>query len=209
MRPFSFLIACSLAMASGISTAVAKPDPCKSKYALGTSRIVKVGATGGLHIGLKSYPRSLFLRPGEVILTFDDGPLPETTTGVLNALRAECVKASFFLIGRNAQANPALVQRMIKEGHTVGHHTWSHPSRTLRRMSPSQAIQDIKKGIAAVEKAAYGSAYSGKMPVVPFFRFPGFADTPETMAWLDKRNMVVFGTDVWSSDWLQMSPQKE
>ena len=83
---------------------------------------------GGLRIGLNSYPKTLDLKPKEVVLTFDDGPIPGTTERVLDTLKSECVQVTFFLIGRNAQANPDLVKRELEEGHTIGYHTWSHPA---------------------------------------------------------------------------------
>ena len=117
------------------------------------------------------------------------------------------MKATFFLVGRNAEALPALVKREVAEGHTVGHHTFSHPARTLRQMSEKAAQEEIIKGFEANDRAAYGTA-SGA-PKVPFFRFPGFADTPELVAFLSARNIGVFGADFWGSDWLDMTPEKE
>lgn len=59
-------------------------------------------------------------------LTFDDGPTPEVTPHVLDLLGEYGAKATFFLIGRNAMANPALVERLRAEGHALGNHTWDH-----------------------------------------------------------------------------------
>ena len=143
----------------------------------------------------------------EIVLTFDDGPSAQTTPRIFDALAAECVKATFFLVGRNAEALPALVKREVAEGHTVAHHTFSHPARTLRQMSEKAAQEEIIKGFEADDRAAYGTA-SGA-PKVPFFRFPGFADTPELVAFLSARNIGVFGADFWGSDWLDMTPEKE
>ena len=70
--------------------------------ALGTSRVLEVGAPGGLQIGLKTYPQTLQLEDHEVVLTFDDGPNPGTTDRILDALAKQCVKATFFVIGRDA-----------------------------------------------------------------------------------------------------------
>jgi len=175
--------------------------------ALGVARTIEVGTKGGIQVGLKTYPRSLVLDDHEIVLTFDDGPSAQTTPRVLDALAAECVKATFFLVGRNAEALPALVKREVAEGHTVGHHTFSHPARTLRQMSEKAAQEEIIKGFEADDRAAYGTA-SGA-PKVPFFRFPGFADTPELVAFLSARNIGVFGADFWGSDWLDMTPEKE
>ncbi len=181
----------------------AAPD-CANPEALGTSRILKLGVEGGLAVGFKSYPQSLALQDHEIVLTFDDGPLPATTTKVLDALSRECVLATFFLIGRNAAANPSLVQRQLRAGHTIGHHSWSHPSVTMRGLSEAAARADIERGFIADDQAAYGSASSA--PRVGFFRYPGFADTPALNAWLASRQIGVFGADIWASDWYPMTP---
>jgi peptidoglycan-N-acetylglucosamine deacetylase len=183
------------------------PKDCPRPDALGTSRVLEVGTHGGLHIGLKTYPQTLDLQDKEIALTFDDGPSPASTEAVLDALATECVRASFFLIGRNARAYPALVRREIAEGHTVGHHSWSHPEKTLRGLSETSAIQEITRGISADQTAAYGQ--DGSDIRVPFFRFPGFADTPATRAWLDAHNVAIFGADLWASDWNPMKPEVE
>src|ERR1700730_12672067 len=175
--------------------------------ALGVARTLEVGTSGGLQVGLKTYPRSLVLDDREIVLTFDDGPSAQTTPKVLDALAKECVKATFFLVGRNAKALPALVKREIAEGHTVGHHTFSHPAATLRGLSEIAAQEEILRGFEADDKAAYGTA-SGA-PKVRFFRFPGFADTPALMAWLSAKNIAVFGADLWVSDWKTMTPEAE
>jgi peptidoglycan/xylan/chitin deacetylase (PgdA/CDA1 family) len=173
---------------------------------LGTSRTITVDASKGLAIGLQSYPRTLALNDHEVVLTFDDGPAPATRQ-VLDALAEQCVRATFFLVGRQAAESPQLVKREIAEGHTVGHHSNTHPERTLRLMSEEAAKTDIDHGIAAVEKAAYG--VTGPQPKTPFFRFPGFADTPELVSWLEGRGITIFGSDLWASDWQEMTPQAE
>ncbi|WP_084143903.1 polysaccharide deacetylase family protein [Methylocapsa acidiphila] len=174
--------------------------------ALGVSRTLELDARGGFQVGLKSYPQTLALEDREVILTFDDGPAPPTAK-ILDALASECVKATFFLVGRNAAAMPALVRRAVAEGHTIGHHTFSHPGATLRRLSDQAARAEIEKGVAADEIAAYGAA--GAVPRTPFFRFPGFADTPALIEWLSARNIAVFGADLWASDWTPMTPEAQ
>jgi len=64
----------------------------------------------------------------KIALTFDDGPDPEWTPAILDILKAKHVKATFFVIGENAQAYPDIVQRMVAEGHDVGNHTFTHPN---------------------------------------------------------------------------------
>ena len=181
-------------------------EACSRPDALGVSRVIEVNPAGGLKLGLKSYPQTLALEQGEVVLTFDDGPLPATTGPILKALDDECVKATFFLVGRNAQANPTLVAREKARGHTVGHHSFSHPFVTMRGLDQAAAKADMEAGFQADDRAA--GALAGASPRTPFFRFPGFADTPELDGWLASRNIAIFGADLWASDWVDMTPEK-
>ncbi|WP_293868438.1 polysaccharide deacetylase family protein [uncultured Alsobacter sp.] len=163
----------------------------------GTARTLPVGTAGGLFVGLKSYPRTLALADREVVLTFDDGPAANTPR-VLDALACAGTRATFFLIGRNAEAQPALVRRIAAEGHTIACHSHTHPW-TMRQRSPEAARTDIQSGFDAI------SAALGK-PCAPFFRYPGFADTEDLNTWLASRDIGVFGCDLWASDWTPMSP---
>jgi len=184
---------------------------------LGTSRVIQVGAEGGLEVGLKTYPQTLPLADHEVILTFDDGPAAKTTPQILAALASECVRATFFEIGRNAERLPAIARREVMEGHTVASHTYSHPQETLRFMSDAAAREEVVKGMIAVEKAAYGQSFGANAPTdlkdlklhAPFFRFPGFADTPGLRRWLAANNIGVLSVDLWAGDWIKMTPQEE
>ena len=203
-----------MAVAAGASAAEAQacgPDK------LGTSRFVEVGTHGGLEVGLKTYPQTIPLADHEVILTFDDGPAAKTTPEILNALADECVLATFFDIGRDAEALPEIARREVLDGHTVAHHTYSHPQPTLRYMSDAAARADVLKGMIAVEKAAYAQDFSAGEPKdlkdlklhAPFFRFPGFADTENLRGWLAANNVGTFGVDLWASDWIRMTPEEE
>jgi peptidoglycan/xylan/chitin deacetylase (PgdA/CDA1 family) len=174
--------------------------------ALGTARVMEVDPKG-LQVGTKSFPATLPLEAREVVLTFDDGPWPATTAAILDALKAECVRATFFLIGQNAKLRPELVKRTLAEGHTVAHHSMTHPAATLAKIPFEAAVKEIEQGIAADERAAYGA--SGPAPRVPFFRFPGFASTPELLAYLDRTGIGVFGADLWASDWNVQAPQAQ
>jgi peptidoglycan/xylan/chitin deacetylase (PgdA/CDA1 family) len=185
--------------------ATAHVTQCPRPGTLGTSRILAVNAAVTPRVGLKSFPETLPLADHEVVLTFDDGPWPGTTSRVLSALAQECVGATFFLIGRPASAHPELVRRIAAEGHTIGTHTWSHPS--LKRIKPEAAISEIDRGISAAEAALHGNA--GATPIAPFFRFPGFESTAATLDLLQSRGIVVFGADLWASDWNRMTPKQE
>jgi len=186
---------------------------------LGTSRVVQVGTQGGLEVGLKTYPRAIPLADHEVILTFDDGPAAKTTPEILNALADQCVRATFFDIGRNAEGLPEIARREALDGHTVAHHTWSHPQPTLRYLPGGDpaARADVLRGMIAVEKAAYGQKFPDGEPKdlkdlklhTPWFRFPGFADTQDLRDWFAANNVGTFGVDLWASDWIRMTPEEE
>ena len=187
------------------STAATKAAECPRPGTIGTSRILAVDATTTPRVGLKQFPQTLPLDDHEVVLTFDDGPWPATTPKVLAALAQQCVRATFFLIGRSASEHPALVRQIAAEGHTIGHHTWTH--RSLIRIPAGQTTKEIDRGISAVEMALHGEATT--VPTTPFFRFPGFEATPATLNLLQSRHIVVFGADLWASDWNPMSPSQE
>ena len=163
------------------------------------SRIIAADSTGGPVYGQalndsadKAQSRTLNLRDHEIVLTFDDGPLGGNTQLVLDTLQKHCVKATFFSVGKMAQANPKLLQEVDRRGHTIGSHTWSHP-RAIHLMQPEDAKLEIEKGFAAVSQAL------GK-PIAPFFRFPGLRDTPETVAYMASRNISTWSVDVISGD---------
>lgn len=80
---------------------------------------------------------------GTIYLTFDDGPNPTYTPQVLSVLRKHNVKATFFMLGQNAAANPSLVKRVYSEGHQVGNHSWNHPNMT--GLSDSAALSQIDR----------------------------------------------------------------
>ncbi|KRR21946.1 polysaccharide deacetylase family protein [Bradyrhizobium retamae] len=186
-------------------TAAATAAECPRKDALGTSRVLAVDAATYPRVGLKSFPQTLPLEDHEVVLTFDDGPWRPTDQKILAALAQECVRATFFLLGRRASEHPELVRRMAAQGHTIAHHTWTH--HNLKSMKPEAAIGEIDKGIAAVETALHGTATT--TPTTPFFRFPYFEMTPATLETLQKRGIAVFGADLWACDWNHMTPEQQ
>jgi peptidoglycan/xylan/chitin deacetylase (PgdA/CDA1 family) len=203
-RKFMNALATGLLASIAWAMAAAAAD-CPRKGTLGTSRILRVDAASTPRVGLKSFPETLPLWDHEVVLTFDDGPWPPTTPKVLAALARECARATFFLIGKPASEHPALVRRIAAEGHTIGHHTWTH--RSLMRIKASETTEEIDRGISADEMALHGAATI--VPSTPFFRFPGFESTSATLDLLQSRGIVVFGADLWASDWNPMTPNQE
>jgi peptidoglycan/xylan/chitin deacetylase (PgdA/CDA1 family) len=188
------LAAAGLALACAIAPAYAD---CGDPGALGISRTITVDTTGGPAFGSMQRYGSLGLQPGEVVLTFDDGPLPGRTDKVLDALKAACVTATFFTVGRMARAYPDLLKREEAEGQTIGTHSWSHPL-TLSRLSYDAGSRQIDRGIEAI------TGLLGHAPA-PFFRFPGFGATRALREKLAGENIAIFGADVVGSDWTRIS----
>lgn len=167
-------------------------ESCKGNAkALGVSRTIEIDTTDGPKFGQLQYHDNSFLKPGEVVLTFDDGPLRRNTRRVLDALASHCTRATFFLVGRMAVADPAMVKEIASHGHTIGTHTWSHAN--LRGSSTAAAEKEFELGISAIRLAA-------GTPIAPFFRFPYLADTPRVTALLKQRNIASFSIDADSKD---------
>ena len=91
-----------------------------------------------------------------------------------------------------AATHPDLVRQIAAAGHSIDHHTWSH--QNLEVMKPEEAVDEIDKGVAAVEMALNG--VSTTIPSTPFFRFPGFLTNRQTLDDLQKRRIVVFDAHI-------------
>jgi peptidoglycan/xylan/chitin deacetylase (PgdA/CDA1 family) len=167
--------------------------------ALGVSRVVEIDTAGGPGFGFEQFKAHDFLEAGQVVLTFDDGPWPVNTPAVLKALSAQCVKATFFPIGKHATWHPEILKQVVAQGHTVGSHSWSHAD--LTRKSSADAKGEIEMGISAV-------ALSAGRPLAPFFRFPALRHTPELTAYLGERNIGMFSTDLDSFDFKIKKPEQ-
>lgn len=197
----------ALALASGLAILAVAPSwagTCPRPGTLGVSRVlpIAVGADG-LFVGTKSHPTTLPLADHEIVLTFDDGPAGPTTDAVLAALEAECVKATFFVVGQMAAAHPDQLRRMAAAGHTIAHHSMSHPIMT--GLSFERGKTDIETGWSTVDRILSGQ--SGPHPATPFFRYPGFASTKPLDALMVERRVGVFGADFWGSDWNKSTPE--
>jgi len=163
--------------------------------ALGTSRVLVVDPAKIHHVGVMQYAQSLPLADKEVVLTFDDGPIPPHSTAVLDILAAQCVKATFFLVGEMAREFPAVVRRIHEEGHTIGTHTEHHPSR-MHKLPIDKVRSEIDRGIADV-----GGALWDSRDLAPFFRIPGLARSDAIEKELADRSLVVFSSDTVADDW--------
>ena len=184
-------LAAGLVLLFGLSAPAGAVDCDFNDKALGVSRTVEIDATGGPTYGDQYPDTPSFLNDGEVVLTFDDGPMGERTVNILNMLSAECTKATFFQVGEMAIAYPGVAREVGARGNTIASHTWSHA--WLSHLGESGAEQQIEKGMSAV------AAVQGK-PISPFFRFPFLADPRSMITYLKGRNVAVFGIDVDSRD---------
>jgi peptidoglycan/xylan/chitin deacetylase (PgdA/CDA1 family) len=194
---FNAAIGCVLAVCAASS---ALASECANPNALGTSRTIVVDPRDHARIGTMSYVETLPLAENEVVLTFDDGPRPPFSTRILDLLAAECVKATFFVIGRNAREYPAVVKRIVDEGHTLGTHTQNHPYRGLRDIPAESGLEEIDQGIASTLWALGDKADK----LAPFFRYAGFGNTTESEAYLEQKGIMVWGADFPADDWMRI-----
>lgn len=195
-RPIAapWIVAALAVLCSLTPPATAGPANCIDPAAIGVSRTVEIDAsTGGIYGSMTARTRRpSFLRSKEVVLTFDDGPMPWVTRSILDTLEKHCARATFFATGRMAMAYPATVRDIVARGHTLGSHTYSHPFR-LPRMDKARATDEIERGFAAVASAA-------GTPVAPFFRFTGLSDSDALVDYLASRGAAAFSVDIVSND---------
>ena len=181
------------------NAAVTSNPTCKNPDALGVARVVEIDTTGGPGFGFEHFKQHDFLRDKEVVLTFDDGPWP-TTNAVVKALADECVRATFFAIGKHATYYPEILRGVAAAGHSVGSHTWSH--QDLSKKSPEEAKAEIEKAISAVQWALGDQAQEAS-----FFRFPALQHPAEMVTYLGERNIAIFSTDMDSFDFKLRKPE--
>src|ERR1700730_2692775 len=176
---------------------------CANPNAMGVTRVVEIDTAGGPGFGSQHFKNYDFLRDHEVVLTFDDGPWLNNTQAVLKALADQCLRATFFPIGKHATYHPELLKQVIAAGHTVGSHTWSHADLValMAKFGPSAAKGEIETGASAVRLMA-------GTPIAPFFRFPDLRHPPEMLTYLGERNVASFSTDIDSWDFKIKKPEE-
>lgn len=164
---------------------------------LGTARVLSLPRQPAAY-GRVQHP-ALPLAPGEVVITFDDGPRPGSTPAVLKALKAECVRATFYMVGEPMRAHAALAQEVRAEGHGVGLHGFRHPA--YAQLSEADQLADLK----AVE-TAYAEVFGGR---AASFRFPFLGETPFMRGALAASGYTVMSVDAGADDHLPgQSPQQ-
>src|ERR1700733_4647036 len=186
----------SLGLFIGIAPQVASAADCPGHPgALGTSRTLVVDPREHPRIGTMQYPETLPLQDHEVVLTFDDGPLPHNSNQILEILASQCVKATFFEVGRMAQAYPEGVRKLRDAGHSIGTHSQNHPL-TMNRMPIERVRQEIDDGIASI-KAALGDDKA----IAPFFRIPGLMRAGAVEDYLASQGIQTWSADFPADDW--------
>jgi peptidoglycan-N-acetylglucosamine deacetylase len=191
-------VALMLAFLCGIAAAAtaARAEDCPNNpNALGTSRVLTIDPSQFPKVGAMAHALALPLEDKEVVLTFDDGPSPRYSNQILDILAAQCVKATFFLVGEMAHNHSATARRMFAEGHTIGTHSEDHPLR-FGKLSTDLVEWEIDKGILDV-----GVALGDHRQVAPFFRVPGLAHSDIIDDELAARHLVWFSPDTDADDW--------
>src|SRR6476660_3340579 len=165
----SVLVLALCVVGSGAASAA---EPCPGNPdALGTSRVLAINPADFARIGSMQYPKTLPLEDHEVVITFDDGPIPPYTNAVLDTLASECVKATYFLVGEMAHAYPSIVRRIYNTGHTIGTHSQNHP-RAFQRLSVEKAERNVETLIESVD-----TALGDLKALSSFFPIPGLGRT--------------------------------
>jgi peptidoglycan/xylan/chitin deacetylase (PgdA/CDA1 family) len=134
-----------------------------------------------------------------VVLTFDDGPDPESTRSVLDALDRAGVKGTFFVIARKAEAHPDVVRDILRRGHAVGLHSYAH-DRLFALRSAKVVRADLERGIAALEEI------TGERPRL--FRPPIGHTNPTIARVADALDLIVVGWTVSGRDGIRAKAEE-
>jgi peptidoglycan/xylan/chitin deacetylase (PgdA/CDA1 family) len=201
--PLASAAAVSILASIAASPTFAAEDCPGNPDALGTSRVVAIDPATLPRIGFMQYKEMVELKPKEVIITFDDGPIPKTTSKVLEALRHECVKATFFIVGRMAKAYPAMLREVAAEGHSIGTHSVTHPL-IFPKAGFEKGKKEIDDGFAIVNEIL---AQDGRK-AAPWFRFPGLGRTAAFEKYLGEQGISAMSADFPVDDWLHHTPDQ-
>jgi len=137
-------------------------------------------------------------RPGELALTFDDGPNPAWTPQLLDVLASHGVRATFFMLGKYAQAEPALVRRVAAAGHLIGNHSWSHSNLAIA--APSRVRQELLRTKEMLEQTT-------GLPVT-YFRPPFGGRRPDVLRLARSLGLSPVLWNAMASDWSDSSADR-
>jgi peptidoglycan-N-acetylglucosamine deacetylase len=157
-------------------------------------------AYAALWPGSRLFGRALIAppRPGELALTFDDGPNSVWTPRLLDLLAQHGVRATFFLLGSRAQAQPALARSIAAAGHLIGNHSWSHPNLAL--CGRNRIHHELARARDALEQITGAP--------VTFFRPPFGARRPAVLCAARRLGMVPVLMNAMTSDWSNPAPER-
>lgn len=148
---------------------------------------------------VKKYPDLLLLKGSssskQIALTFDDAPDTMYTLQVLDILKKYNVKATFFVVGRLAEAHPSVVKRMHREGHIVGNHTYNHA--LLTKLSDEQFQTQISKTQKVIKNTI---GYTPRLIRPPYGEI-----TESQLLWASNHHYTIVNWNVDSRDWKQLS----
>src|SRR5262249_41150973 len=193
-RVLRFTIALFVCTLVGASISAAAETCSTNPDALGTSRVLTINPGEFSLLGTMQYKQTLPLKDHEVVLTFDDGPLPPFTDIILDTLATQWVKATYFLVGQMARAYPSVVRRVYNEGHTIGTHSEHHPN--FQRLSMQRVEREVDGGINSVT-----AALDDAKALSPFFRIPYLGRTNAIERFLEDKQLVTWSADVDTNDW--------
>jgi peptidoglycan/xylan/chitin deacetylase (PgdA/CDA1 family) len=177
-----------------------------SALSLGAGAAVAAGLTAGgcayaaMWPGSRIFGQALIAprKPGELALTFDDGPNPRWTPRLLDELANHGIKATFFLLGSRAEAEPELVRRIAAAGHSIGNHSWSHPNLALA--SADRVLAELMRTSASIENAIGAP--------VRFFRPPFGARRPAVLRIARRLGMTPVLWNAMTSDWSGLAAEQ-
>jgi peptidoglycan/xylan/chitin deacetylase (PgdA/CDA1 family) len=132
----------------------------------------------------------------EIALTFDDGPRPETTRPILDALAKRKIRATFFVVGSQVEKEPGLVRRMLNEGHEVGNHTYSH-----RRLD-TLPLEEVRHELASTNRAFVKATGTH----IHLFRPPGMRYTEDVLKVAQDMGYVTIHWNAAAQDYQRQDP---
>ena len=140
----------------------------------------------------------------KIALTFDDGPDSEWTPAILDILKAKHVKATFFVIGENAEANPGLIARILAEGHELGNHTFTHPNLAD---TPNEGVALELNATQRLVEALTGRSMRLFRPPYLGDAEPASGDEIEPVEIAQNLGYITIGEHVDTEDWQLPSPE--